>query len=836
MTTAPPVPPATSDHLRIVLFGRPAAGKSSLLGALGYAAQTQPHLLGGTLEDTSQGLSELAKQVYDYIPDRTPAEVVTYPIRYQPIADGKPAGEVREAVLLDCDGRVANTILLNHQMLDQASPEGTLAHEVGEADTLILLLDSATPGDGLEDEFTEFAHFLEAMQKIRSEQTEVAGLPVFLVLTKCDLLAHPGDNVGKWMERIEQRKRDVDTRFRAFLTGRPAGAILAKPDAVTDTPFGRLELHVWATAIKRPPLLITPGKPREPYGVAELFRQALRTAETFRARWERSERRLTGLVVGASLLVGIMGLLAILFFAFGLSTQLSGLRDSVETFRYLDGNTPGERLKGAPNDLRERERRLLAFESNPQFGRLSADLQGFVTERLEELKAYVPYLEKLMDQPPPANEVTQEGLEKALTKLRDDFALPHDDWADTRAGILRKGRLDSGEALLKAVQAVRNWYLDSSDQAGRLWTFADYPSGEIDWTEWAANVEKLLDTRRRSPFRDNEGVPGATAAGLTFHTVMRFDRVVDARASWATDQAKLQRLLNVSAAIGLVTPTKDRPAVLVFPRDFSLAASQTRLAELKSAYPDYERAFRREGLPEAVLPRLRQVARRQYEQLLEPARAEVLRQLRLAGSGKEETVARWQAMSPWLRQPESLFAWRELARVVVRLVESNANDPVTALQEFVGRKQFTLTITSLTLEIPEVRGLKPRALSRLIVLHPASERQPALAFELSGESTLDAARRVRVYNYKLAEGKALVYRPGDNLWAELSLTEGKERLVWSQARSGLYLFERLRLPPRLQPTTATMLEGRVMEDVHLVLRPEDGVPQVPDLMPWVRFD
>jgi GTPase SAR1 family protein len=37
----PPAPTAASAPLQIVLFGMPAAGKTSLLGALGQAAQSQ---------------------------------------------------------------------------------------------------------------------------------------------------------------------------------------------------------------------------------------------------------------------------------------------------------------------------------------------------------------------------------------------------------------------------------------------------------------------------------------------------------------------------------------------------------------------------------------------------------------------------------------------------------------------------------------------------------------------------------------------------------------------------------------------------------------------------
>src|SRR5579864_9200793 len=61
-------PAATAQDagaVRIVLFGMPDAGKSSLLGALAQAAQTQEHLLNGHLTDLSQGLAELQRRLYD---------------------------------------------------------------------------------------------------------------------------------------------------------------------------------------------------------------------------------------------------------------------------------------------------------------------------------------------------------------------------------------------------------------------------------------------------------------------------------------------------------------------------------------------------------------------------------------------------------------------------------------------------------------------------------------------------------------------------------------------------------------------------------------------------
>src|SRR5260370_1428606 len=72
--------------LRIVLFGMPDAGKSSLLGALAQAAQTQEHVLNGHLTDLSQVLGELQRRLYEGAPRETLEEVVPYPVAFDPFA------------------------------------------------------------------------------------------------------------------------------------------------------------------------------------------------------------------------------------------------------------------------------------------------------------------------------------------------------------------------------------------------------------------------------------------------------------------------------------------------------------------------------------------------------------------------------------------------------------------------------------------------------------------------------------------------------------------------------------------------------------------------------
>src|SRR5437867_13364665 len=86
-STMTPAQIVAREALRLVLFGMPAAGKSSLLGALAQAAQTQEHILNGRLVDRSQGLIELQRRLYEEQPRETLEEVAPYPISLEPLAE-----------------------------------------------------------------------------------------------------------------------------------------------------------------------------------------------------------------------------------------------------------------------------------------------------------------------------------------------------------------------------------------------------------------------------------------------------------------------------------------------------------------------------------------------------------------------------------------------------------------------------------------------------------------------------------------------------------------------------------------------------------------------------
>src|SRR5437660_403125 len=89
-SAASAAPTVGRDVARIVLFGMPDAGKSSLLGALVQAARTQEYLLHGRLTDVGGGLAELQRRLYEEQPRETLEEIIPYPVAFEPFAaEGK---------------------------------------------------------------------------------------------------------------------------------------------------------------------------------------------------------------------------------------------------------------------------------------------------------------------------------------------------------------------------------------------------------------------------------------------------------------------------------------------------------------------------------------------------------------------------------------------------------------------------------------------------------------------------------------------------------------------------------------------------------------------------
>ena len=208
--------------LSLVLFGMSGAGKTSLLAALVDAANSQPQLLNRALIDLDGSLTALRNRFHENPNQPTLEEIAAYRIHLDPLSAGgrKPERGI-DAMLIDCNGSVANEILGTPQPL--------------RADAIFLIVDSSAHAAELEALFVQFGRFLRLLEQYRGRQIDISGLPVFLVLTKSDLLARTADAADDWVERIEERKTQVAGRFKEFL---------GHNRDRRDSPFGRIDLHV----------------------------------------------------------------------------------------------------------------------------------------------------------------------------------------------------------------------------------------------------------------------------------------------------------------------------------------------------------------------------------------------------------------------------------------------------------------------------------------------------------------------------------------------------------------------------------------------------------------
>ena len=729
-------------------------------------------------------------------------------------------GEAVRSAILEGDGRAAGELISHPDLLESSNQSATLVGELAHADALVLAVDASAPREQLDAEFTAFDGFLRQMEEGRSARADVGGLPVFLVLTKCDLMAAPGDCSLDWMERIEQRKREVDSRFRDFLARRAT--------EMGPLPFGQLDLYLWATAVKRPELAGPAAQPSEPYGVAELFRQSFDSAAAYRQRCRRSNRRLHWTVSSAVSAIGALAILAIYFVSLPAAKPPSELQLSIEALQFAEKPTLAERLHAPSVELERRREKLGLLRNKPDFDELPEQHRRFVVSRYDELDKYLEWREQVQAVRRPVTVDTEAALREIKAQLEKLGSPLPEEWRDTEAARFYHERLDEVNALLDGVRRVQMEYLGDANRAWKLWSFEGYlDESGVNWRLWSADLEELRRQFKPANFKQTDKLPGAPA--LTYASVMRIDTVIDA----STLRQRLDRVRDLCAALGLIGPIAGKPPLLVIdkPPAFNLSMSATRLQELQQAYPDYMTEFVRAGLPDALVREMDRAASTNYDFLLEPARSLVLSELKKA-SGGGETLAGWSAVRDWLlRDPPELAAWRSLALILLHLRDPAAPDSVTALTAFLQEKDFSLGIERISLELPDsIRAQVPSS-AALSIYHPrTSGKEPALTFEQSGQPKRDPDRRVTVLSFELKKGNRIEYQPGDELYAKLPLSNNMQ-LTWTGSRSTMYQFECLQRPPWLHKADEPIASGQLVNGVRLTVSPTDGWPRVPDLLP-----
>src|SRR5262249_31763447 len=151
---------------------------------------TQDHILGGTIVDPSQSLAVLQKQLDDGNLESTADEIAEYQVSFQlSKGRGMPIG----VSLADSSGTVGSRLLTSWESLDGSRTGRPLLRAIHASDALIITVDGSAGPVHLENVFAQVDRFLHLLEGARGRWTQVGGLPVFLVLTKCDLLVQQGD-------------------------------------------------------------------------------------------------------------------------------------------------------------------------------------------------------------------------------------------------------------------------------------------------------------------------------------------------------------------------------------------------------------------------------------------------------------------------------------------------------------------------------------------------------------------------------------------------------------------------------------------------------------------
>ena len=721
-----------------------------------------------------------------------------------------------------------------------------------EADALMVLVVATMDERKLMQSFSLFRQFLWALQLARSRARKVGGFPVFLVLTQCDRLARPGDSRAVWESRLQACSQRTYAAFAAFLRqasglespspdipqtagtehtspGEPLAADGAeewdaeKTSRTLFTPFGSLDLHVYAVAVRYPKHLEKPQEATNPYRVAELFRDVFEAASGHRHRQQQADRCLRWTVrTAAAFFTAAMTTLLVLLFDPPRVPQPT-LAEMVAGYREYEPPA-GERL--AASRIALHRQTLERFRDHADFWQLPAELQGFVLQRLREIEDYRRLHQRLAASLRPADCRTLSELEALEQSLREGpLSIPPGrgyDWSATEAGRWRMKWLEDVQVIRQAEQQLQELYRDRIRRVQRLMD-VDHFAGS--WRDEATTVIQSPDP----PYPLGNTLPGSMSlpdlpaehgAPITWFVPYHFERVANWRDEWHRWRERLQALRDLADACGL-TPGSGLPAPLRIPEGNAISSSADdpalRWQQLQQYYAPY---LSQPALWGAVQfpERIRAILQDHRSRFLAGAghrlRQELQRRLGRE-DGLADTPSQWQQVAELLRQPSGPLAeWGKLLHVLLLQEDSRAVEPLQELAMFLSRTSFDLELHGVNLYLPPGLALEPpRPVGPLLLKGTGSQGETVQRFLQVGTPIREGSGRLYIFQAEKVE--KLRYRPGDTLTLELPLQAGQEvmRLVWERGVSASYQFDVLYAPPRLLRRDGRM---EVARDVRLV--------------------
>jgi GTPase SAR1 family protein len=499
-------------NLTLLLLGLPSSGKSALLGSLQQAAQTQGAALDGELVDLTGELSRLRQTSADERYQPTKDAIVAYPMTRH--IDGHD-----ECVtLLDTSGKQAAALLGGAEALDAKTP---LPQALAEADGVLLVVDASTSKNDLAQQFRQFVTFLESWQDRRSVAAQVGGLPVFLVFAKCDKLMQPGDSVEQWKKQVNERTRSYGEQFKKALADS------------RDQSFGRIDVHVWATAARTPGI----DKKSPPYQVDELFQDVFTKANRYQQRTERSTQTLQGALVGLGGAAALLSLLMTWYYATQPSLDEAVLEGQVQSL-LVGGEESSERVR---EPIEDRLKELREVKANPAYEQLPSRMR----EQLDETERAIMAYQQL-------NADYQKDVRNPRMAVRDadldqvDKALAHYDeklraWPDTRLAKRHQEWIAEAAALRQAVKNEEAWTRTQTQDGeslriqGHGLIAEKAPAARKE--PWFKTVQEYLIRNRR-----HKGIDRVEGTTIPYRVVYQFNGVAAAEQGWRQMKAKLEQL------------------------------------------------------------------------------------------------------------------------------------------------------------------------------------------------------------------------------------------------------------------------------------------------------
>jgi hypothetical protein len=321
----------------------------------------------------------------------------------------------------------------------------------------------------------------------------------------------------------------VEHRFRDFLAKQATSDKTNSQGSPIKT-FGRIDLHPWATAVKRPALADSPPRPREPYGVAELFRQCLQVAGQFRERRQHSSHRLLWTVAGTAAMLLGLGVVA----GFLVMSRLEGqgrLETRVERFQVRDQ----ERNQSAwhrnlQGDLDE----LKTFVHDPGFNRLPDAKKEYLEARLHEFTAYRGY-EKALDQIGDPKDARTEDQIKLIESKLHQLAVPDDyDWHLTEACRRRDNWIEDCHDLYDAIGRITKQYEELIQKGQAV-------LDKLNEASLPKRAKEVLDVARSYPDPERDKArPVKESARVTYGAVFGIASVDNLYMRWKSTRDKLE--------------------------------------------------------------------------------------------------------------------------------------------------------------------------------------------------------------------------------------------------------------------------------------------------------